>query len=218
MSAIPVSTSDAQLKRLYEVAQEYRAKNYRVIVGPSQRELPEFLRGFEPDLLVTSDDDRAVIEVKQRRALIGTEDFTRLAEIVEQQPGWRFELVLVPDDDQTQEPLPGFGDIVRITALLEEARKLHTSGMALIPAVAAVEHAMVIAAALAGLELPSRSAAAVLKTLCAYGRISTQAYNDLDDAFRVRNEVVHGAHTDVDAGPWIEKIEAIVEELIATNA
>jgi hypothetical protein len=214
MSAIPISAVDAQLKRLYEVAQEYRARNYRVIVGPSQRELPEFLRGFEPDLVVTSDSDRAVVEVKQRRALIGAEAFARMAEIVEQHPGWRLELVLVPAEHEPQEQLPDTGDVTRVRALLAQANELRGSAMAIVPAFAAVEHAMIIAAERAGLELPSRSPQTVLKTLFAYGLLAKKAYEDVSRAMEIRNDVAHGKRTDVDAEPWIATVAAIVAGLL----
>ena len=214
MSAIPVSSADAQLKRLYAVAQEYRAKQYRVVVGPSQRELPEFLRGFEPDLLVSSDDDRAVVEVKQRRSLIGDEQFARIAQAVERQPGWRLELVLVPTEVETEDPLPDSADVARVRALLAQANELRHSGIAIVPAFAAAENAMLIAAARAGLELPSRSPNGLLKTLFAYGLLSREAYDDLTEAMQIRNEVAHGSRTDLDARPWVGRITPIVDDLI----
>lgn len=215
MSAIPVSSTDARVRRLYEVAQEYRAKNYRVIVGPSQHELPDFLRGFEPDLVVTKDDDHAVVEVKSRQELVGKDATVRMAHAVEQRPEWRFELVLVPGTDAPEEPLPeGTISVSQIRTLLAQARELRAFGIAIAPAVAAAEHAMLIAAARAGLELPSRSPAAALKTLFAHGLVSRQAYDDLGRALTVRNQIVHGAGTDIDAGPWLDKIESVVEELI----
>lgn len=218
MSAIPVSAVDAQVKRLYEIAQEYRANGYDVVVGPAQRELPEFLQGFEPDLVVTSDDDRAVVEVKQRRSLIGAEWFSRMAQSIEQQPGWRLELVLVPADGDAEELLPDAGNIIRVNTLLSQARELGHSGVAIVPAFAAAEHAMLIAADRAGLELSSHSPEAAMKTLFAHGLLSKEAYDDLNRAMHARNEVAHGKRTDVDARPWIDTIARIVDELLVPSA
>lgn len=215
MSAIPLSVVDAQLKRLYEVAQEYRAKEYRVIVGPSQRELPEFLRGFQPDLLVTRDNDRAVVDVKSRRALIGNEAFARMAEVVEQQPDWRLELVLVPAEDEPEEPLSKSGDIAGVRTLLAQAREFGHYSFAIVAAIAAAEHAMVIAATRAGLPITSDSPGVMLKTLFAHGLLSGKGYEALSEAWKVRNEVAHGQRVDVDATPWVDRITPVVEELIA---
>jgi len=215
MSVIPVSAADARLERLYEVAQEYRARDYRVIVGPSEGELPEFLHGYRPDLLAMSEHDRAVVEVKQRRALTRGDAFARMAEVIERQPGWRLELVLVPAEDQPEEPLPDSADLGRVRTLLEQAEEFRDAGIAIVPAVAALEHAMLIAAARAGIQLPSRSPNAALKTLFAHGLLSKPAYDELSAAIEVRNDVAHGKRTDVDARPWLAKVVPIVEELIA---
>lgn len=217
MSAIPVSPADARLNRLYEIAQEYRAKAYRVIVGPSERELPEFLRGFQPDILVTSENDRAVVEVKARRALLGNEAFARMGKAVEQQPGWRLELVLVPEENEPEEPLADSADVARVHTLLEQANELRDSGIAIVPAFAALENAMIIAAGRAGLDLPSQSPNAVLRTLFAYGLLSKEAYDELTGAIEVRNDVAHGRRTDVDARPWLDTITPIVEDLITVD-
>ena len=216
MSAIPVPAIDSQLKRLYEIAQEYRANGYDVIVGPSQHELPEFLRGFEPDLIVISDDDRAVVEVKNRRAIIGYTPFAEMAQIVEQHPDWRLELVLVPSEEEPEEPLPDAADIARIRALLANANQLRESSFAIVPAFAAVEQALLVAARRAGLTLPSRSPVAALKTLFAHGVLSKDTYDQLDAATKVRYDVVHGVRTDVDARPWLAKLEPIVETLLGS--
>jgi hypothetical protein len=54
--------AELQLKRLFEIAQEYRGKEYRVIAGPSESEVPEFLRGCEPDMIAFGDGENVVIE------------------------------------------------------------------------------------------------------------------------------------------------------------
>lgn len=221
MTAIPISAVDAQVRRLYEIAQEYRANGYDVVVGPSQRELPEFLRGFEPDLVVTSEDDRAVVEVKQRRSLIGAEWFSRMAQSIEEQPGWRLELVLVPAEgeaEEAEELLPDAGNIIRVHTLLSQARELGHDSMAIVAAFAAAENAMLLAANRAGLPLSSRSPDAMMKTLFAHGLLSKEAYDDLDRAMHVRNEVVHGKRTDVDGRPWAERIAPIADELVVPSA
>lgn len=217
MSAIPVSAVDSHVKRLYEIAQEYRANGYDVVVGPSQRELPEFLRGFEPDLVVTSNDDRAVVEVKTRSSLIGAEWFSRMAQSIEQQPGWRLELVLVPAEGEAEEPLPDAGNIVRVHTLLAQAKDLGHAGVAIVSAFAAAENAMLIAAERAGLKLPSQSPEAAMKTLFAHGLLSKEAYDALNRAMHVRDEVAHGKRTDVDARPWIDTIAPIVDELLVPS-
>jgi hypothetical protein len=214
MTVISVPAQDATVKRLYEVAQEYRAKGYRVIVGPSQHELPEFLRGFDADLIVTGDDDNAAVTVKPRHALFGSTALSRMAAAIEQHPGWRCEVVLVPSDADVEQPLPDDADLARVRSLLSQARDLRESSLAIVPAVAAVENAMLLALERQGLGLSSPYPSAAMKTLFAYGILSREAYDSLDAAMRVRDDVAHGRRTDVDAEPWLTAIEPIVYELL----
>ena len=215
MSVISVPAQDARIRRLYEIAREYRAKNYDVLVGPSQHEIPEFLRGFEPDLVVTSDDDNAIITVKPRRALSGSEALSRMAAAIEQQAGWRCELVLVPEEDaDLEQPLPDSAGVERVERLLAQAGDLRGSSLAVVPAVAALENAMLIALDREGLALSRPYPSAALKTLFAYGLLSREQYDKLDTAMRTRDDVAHGRRTDVNGEAWLAALEPIVRELL----
>ncbi len=214
MSVVSVPAHDARVKRLYEIAQEYRAKGYRVLVGPSQHELPDFLRGFEPDLIVTSDEDNAAVIVKTRGALFGSTALSRMAAAVERRPGWRCELVLVPSDADREQRLPEAADVARVNALVAQARDLGNSSIAIVPVVAAAENAMLIALGREGLDLPSPYPSAAMKTLFAYGLLSREQYEKLDAAMQIRDDIAHGRRTDEDAGPWLATLEPIVQELL----
>lgn len=215
MSVTTAPVQDAQLNRLYEVAQEYRAKGYGVIVGPSQHELPEFLRGFQPDLVVTSDADNAAVTVKSRQAIVGTTALSRMAAALEQQPGWRCELVFVPSDADREQRLPDSADLNRVRALLAQAHTLRGSSIAIVPAVVAAETAMLIALEREGLDLASPYPSAAMKTLFAYGLLSREQYDALDAATRIRDDVAHGRTGDVDVEPWLTAVEPIVQELLS---
>src|SRR4051812_2664686 len=80
--------------KLELVAAEYRQKGYDVSIRPGSENVPQFLAPFQPDLIVTSANDNAVIEIKSSRDLTSG-SLTQLAAKVESKPGWRLELVLV---------------------------------------------------------------------------------------------------------------------------
>lgn len=52
-----------------------------------------FPRGFAPDLVVLRDDNKAVVEIRRREEVVGSNEFVKLAEAIEGQKGWRLELV-----------------------------------------------------------------------------------------------------------------------------
>ena len=84
--------NDERLRIRHRLAREYRRRGYQVIEQPRGEALPPFLRGFSPDLVVTKNDDRAVVEVRTRESLIGSNEFVELAKAVETHPEWRLEL------------------------------------------------------------------------------------------------------------------------------
>ena len=44
--------SELESRRAHEVADQYRSRGYKVIIGPKPHQLPPFLAGFRPDLLM----------------------------------------------------------------------------------------------------------------------------------------------------------------------
>src|SRR5204863_700424 len=61
MVNIVQSTHDRLVR---EVANRYIRQGYAVQIEPTDADLPPFLHGFLPDLIVTTPDDKIVVEVK----------------------------------------------------------------------------------------------------------------------------------------------------------
>jgi molybdopterin-guanine dinucleotide biosynthesis protein len=214
MTAV-VESSDVQLKRVYQIAQEYRAQGYRVVVGPSQHELPPFLRGFDPDVIALSDADNVVVEVKRRTAVAASRTLSRMAAVIEKNQGWRLELVLIESDHYDSELMPSSATVDHIRNLAARAREAADSELGVVLAWAAVEHAIVFAAQRSGLALPSLSATAGMKTLLAYGLLTDSAYAELRAAEKVRSDIVHRGESDADLRKWVNRIVPIAEQLAA---
>src|SRR5579872_5644807 len=87
------SWTDERLKTRRNAARKYRKLGYTVVELPAEGELPSFLRGCAPDLIATSDDDKVVLEIKRAADLRGSNEIKELAAVIDQQAGWRFELV-----------------------------------------------------------------------------------------------------------------------------
>ncbi len=83
-------------RRLLRLAREYRRDGYTVMVYPSDRDLPEVLRGCSIGLLAQGPDRVVVADVRSRPNLTlnGAADLRRLAEKVNRLPGWQFNLVV----------------------------------------------------------------------------------------------------------------------------
>lgn len=94
---------DRESSRVRELAEEYLRRGYKVIVPSGPSDLPEFLKGsnYIPDLLVTSDAENLVVEVKTSNSLKGDKRLAAISEIVSKQPGWQFVFVLTNPKQQT---------------------------------------------------------------------------------------------------------------------
>ena len=67
-----------------------------ILIHPNPEDLPDFLRNYRPDMIARRKDEAVVIEVKSRSSLnsSSTQYLPNLAQVIEQHPGWRFELVI----------------------------------------------------------------------------------------------------------------------------
>jgi uncharacterized protein YutE (UPF0331/DUF86 family) len=187
--------------KLRQLADEYLAKDYEVTVRPSADRLPAFLSGFQPDLVATSLTDNVVVEVKSAPDLT-SESLVGLADIVNTQPGWRLELVVV--NPPAAQEVPVHGELVRdeqIATLLARAIVLSSRteyDAALMLAWSAAEAVLRRLAQTSGVEGERKSSAYVLKQLYTLGEIDEEQYESFAQAMEFRNAFAHGFNASVD--------------------
>jgi REase_AHJR-like protein len=75
-------------QKLQDIAAEYEARGYDVLVEPGPEKLPAFLAGFRPDLVARGPHKSVVIEGKVGTETAVSERFRDLAETIQRQPGW----------------------------------------------------------------------------------------------------------------------------------
>lgn len=83
-------------QRVLQLAREYRRQGFEVTVQPNADDLPSTLVGCPIDLVAKGDDRVIAIEVRSRDTLTlnGSEDLRRMTDLIQQIPGWEFELVV----------------------------------------------------------------------------------------------------------------------------
>ena len=181
--------------RVLALANTYRSQGYEVALGPSPADLPDFLVGYQPDLIVSRGDERAVVEVKSRRSLSADAQAREIAKRVEGQEGWSFELVIVGDESATPPPGSAPPDTPSIQHALEESRSLVAngySGPALLNGWATFEAAVRLLLSAEGVELRRLDSASVLKQAVEEGLISRDEYRAASDVVPLRNALAHG--------------------------
>jgi hypothetical protein len=97
-------------RELHNIERAYARKGYRVLNPARGEALPEFLSGLEqPDLVAERSDDRVVVLVRAGDKLRGSNGLVMMAERVNNEPGWRLELVAVrPSAEQRLKQLDDF--------------------------------------------------------------------------------------------------------------
>jgi REase_AHJR-like len=186
------STLAAEERRIQELAREYRDRGYQVTVEPGPGHLPEPLSRFRPDLVARKADDLVVVEVKSREGL-PDQQVQDLAKAVREQPGWRFELVLLKAEPGP--PGTRAWDAEDIAESLRQAEAILNSGFpeaALLLAWSAAEATLRLLAEKERLPLERDDAVYVLRLLVSRAVIAREEYGHLWEILEQRNAVAHG--------------------------
>src|SRR5258708_5581972 len=94
-------------KALNQVAEKYRSEGYNVLMRPNREHRPAFAANEELDILAYKGDEKVVVAVKvDREDLRDDPTLGDLAEVVNHQPGWRFDLVVLNANRRIDPPPP----------------------------------------------------------------------------------------------------------------
>lgn len=191
-------TEQLERLRLLELVTEYRQKGYEVILSPKPEELPDFLRSYRPDMIVSRGEEKVVIEVKSRPSIASAQYLRGLAQAVEEHPGWRVELVMTNSEDALYSAkVEGSLQEHEIKSQLQVARKLTVDHpeSAILYAWSLAEATLRLLANKEGLDLQRPEPLRLLKQLATEGVISKAEYQSLMNASSLRNAIAHGFKT-----------------------
>lgn len=197
-----MTVSEMKKHKIEELASEYRAKGYDVIVHPQRSQLPEFLRDFELDVIATSSKRNVAVLVTAATEFDGAL-VQELAETIEAQPPWKLEVVMVSHtvapDVPAQEDLAAEEQVDRFLANAELLAAQNQTEAAALLAWSAVEAILRRRARAAAPEIERQSSARVLKHLYGLGRLQPDLYEKLLSLMQFRNAVAHGFAPRTDA-------------------
>ena len=183
-------------QRAQSLAKEYRSQGYEVIEEPSQEQLPSFLAGYHPDLLIRKPDETVVVEVKSRASLPAEPQIKELVRLLRAQPGWSFELVVLDTKEQLDVPAGArpFGrpDILLYIAEIERVLEFGFAKAALVLAWSIAEATVRLLAEQEGLRLDHYASHYIIKQAMMNGIISREDYRFLLKALQYRNAYAHG--------------------------
>jgi hypothetical protein len=182
---------DEHLRAQRRAAREYRRLGYEVLEQPRGDALPSFLRAFAPDLVVMKDDDQAVVEIKTRESIIGSNEFVELAKTIEAHPGWRLELISLGRRKEAAEELSRDA-LERLLAAGLSAYDAGQRDVALIYLVSVLDELVRDTAVRHRVKGRDRSASAVIQELAFQGIIDGETADVMDWAWQRRHAIVHG--------------------------
>jgi hypothetical protein len=200
-------------KKVDQLANYYEAQGYKVVIEPSQGELPDFLRGFHPDLIAIKPDGNIVVEVSSTNKVRRVDYWRELAEMVNRQAGWSFELVLPPSSEPQAESLSE----PEIREILKSSRTLASEGATeagFLFVWSAVEAALRLLMERYNVETPDTRPGTLIGRLYGDGLMEREDYASLTNYLLYRNSLVHGFRQSVTEED-IAQLQAIVERLLS---
>jgi uncharacterized protein YutE (UPF0331/DUF86 family) len=201
-------------QRTRAIAEEYRRRGYEVIEEPAQEQLPDFLSGYHPDLLIRKGDEARVVEVKSRAALTKEPQIRELARLLHAKLNWNFELVIVGEAEQLRTPEGARpfdrDDILQGIQAPEQLLELGFAEAALLLAWASLEATLRLLARKEDIVLDRLDPLYVLNQAVMHGIISRDEYNFLTKVMQYRNALAHGFKA-------VDFDRALVKELISTT-
>ena len=201
-------------QRAYNLARNYRRQGYEVIEEPSGAQIPDFLGGYRPAMILRRGRESVVVDVKSRSSLIEYPRMKNLAGIIQSHPGWSYELALVATGEQIDIPQDSRSFTrEEIVSILEETERLLDigfAGAALLRGWAAAEATLRMIAEEEGLSPEKAPSMHILQMAVTEGLVSKDDYDTFVRILERRNAYAHGfTPPDFDA--------ALVEELIRTT-
>jgi hypothetical protein len=181
---------DAAEKAKKRVAREYRSKGYEIADLAKGGASLEFLRDFDPDLVAIKGEDRVVVEIKEARALRGSNEITELARRVKNE-GWRLEVIALASEDGILSHPTG----QRLRALSERSRSAFARELpdvAFVYSVSLLEELLRDLATQNGIDALQHSPMLIARELAFQGLLSENAVQTLQEAWAWRNSFVHG--------------------------
>ena len=186
-------------KELKRLADRYRSRGFLVSIRPKPEELPAFAKDFMVELLAKRGADNVLVSVKKnRQALEDAKELPRYAEIINAQPGWKYDFAILEEENPLARELRGAREpsASELTNTLNDVVKVLEAGhvnVALVAAWGAADAAMRKRLVADGKNANwGTQPRWMLNELYSSGVLFDEDFHLLESVWRHRNEIVHG--------------------------
>jgi hypothetical protein len=205
-------------EKVRQIAKQYESEGYTVLVEPRDDQVPPFVAGLGLDMIAFRGEEKVVVEVRATRSdLARSPRVARLAEAVNSQPGWRFDLVVLEQESPLERAVGTASEPSdeQLRGMFDRARKAMSVGlldMAAVHAWAALEAVM---RRMSGSERYFSRSRDLLASLYSQGFLNRVEFERAREASTIRNQAVHGFVTsEIDPG-LIEDTLALAQKLMS---
>jgi len=91
----PSDLKDQQKYLLKDITARYQSQGFEVILQPESEKLLSALAGFQPQAVAMKGDEWVIIEVLTTPSLTTSDQMPLIAQTVQDNPDWRFELYII---------------------------------------------------------------------------------------------------------------------------
>lgn len=215
-----METRNTEYNKIKQVAKDYEKNGYKVIIEPRDRDIPNFIKDYYPDLIATSEKDNVIVEVKSRADLSTIEILKDIAEIVNRIENWRFELIVTSSKQDTNSENARFNidlDITEIKHNLIQVKELLTQDLLAAAFVLCWGNLESLSRQLLledKKKLSNKTPLTLIKTLFSFGYLTRTDYDSLEKLFQMRNNLVHGYKTQNLDKKSVDRLISITDKLL----
>jgi REase_AHJR-like len=197
------TTESLHEQKLKSTAQELSENGYKVLIEPSNSDLPFELGGYRPDLIAIKNDGGIVLEIKTSLNRLSIDRFQDIAERISSHSGWRFLLVTLDDINEkilpsNQSDLPSWDDLDsqlnKLNTLIQES----FFEPALLFFWSILEAAMRKRSIVQNIPIWRFPENNLLKHIFSSGEISVSDFDLFNTCLELRNKSAHGIKTAID--------------------
>lgn len=191
----------AHRQRIEELRKQYESEGYLVQAEPRlPLNLPFDLVGYAPDLIARKPDGTGglIVEVRTPGGRVSVERFQAIAQMVREQPGWRFLMVSLDDLSVASKDRP-LANWAELDVKLVQAKQLLESGIqdaGILFLWSIFEGAMRQLAIATATPVERLPASRMMNQLYTLGYISVHELQVAKEFLQVRNQIAHGFRAD----------------------
>lgn len=199
------TNTQRELKKIQELARDYKKKGFIVSIEPKGNAIPAFIKklNYTPDLIAISQEESHVVEVSSRDTAERLREISELVDAIEKKRGWRFILVMTNPRASSvvsiQPPIPELSELQSAFKKLSKLVELSINfgnefdHAILLLAWSIVEGALRMYNYTGKSKTPVRAPQSVVRDAVMIGFITQKEGEFLDYIAKIRNSVAHGA-------------------------